>query len=63
MKRGRLAHVGTIEELQKRAGESSHMEMVVAGVEADNLAQKFSSFKGASVTSHPGGARIELADV
>ncbi|OLE51247.1 MAG: ABC transporter [Acidobacteria bacterium 13_1_20CM_3_53_8] len=62
MKRGRIRHVGTIEELHKRAGESSRMEMVVAGVEADNLVQKFSSFKGTIVTSHSGGARIELAD-
>jgi len=62
MKHGRLAHVGTIEELHKRAGQSSRLEMVVAGVEADNLSGMFSSVKGVGVTSHPGGARIELAD-
>jgi ABC-2 type transport system ATP-binding protein len=62
MKQGRLAHLGTIKELHKRAGQSSRLEMVVAGVEASSLSQNLSTLKGVKVTHHPGGARLELSD-
>lgn len=62
MKQGRLAHLGTIEELHKRAGQSSRLEMVVAGVEASSLSQNLSTLKGIKVTPHTGGARLELSD-
>jgi ABC-2 type transport system ATP-binding protein len=61
MKRGRLAHVGLLEELHKTAGEDSHVEIQVAGATAQAIESALSQLSNASVTPTAGGARIEVA--
>src|ERR1043166_5195903 len=58
LRRGRLAHVGRLEELRE-AGGARAMEMVVAGAEAARLEAALEGLKGARVTATPGGARVE----
>jgi ABC-2 type transport system ATP-binding protein len=59
LRRGRLAHVGRLEELRE-AGGARAMEMVVAGAEAARLEAALEGLKGARVTATPGGARVEV---
>jgi ABC-2 type transport system ATP-binding protein len=59
LRRGRLAHVGRLEELRRLGGERA-MEMVVAGAEAARLEAELAGVEGARVTATPGGARVEV---
>src|ERR1700694_4419757 len=58
LKRGRLAHSGSLDEL--RALESALIEVVVTGADAANMNQQLGS--AAKVTSTASGLRIEVAD-
>ncbi|HYE64663.1 MAG TPA: hypothetical protein VD966_03710, partial [Pyrinomonadaceae bacterium] len=62
LKRGRLTHMGSLEQLHQRAGDSSRMEIVVAGADAETIAQGLSTLEGSAVTPTAGGARIEIED-
>jgi len=63
LSRGRLAETGRLEELRERAGGGSHhIEIMVAGTDAEKLSSVFPALEGAQITSTAGGARIELAD-
>lgn len=62
MRRGRLAHTGRLEELRESAGDSSHREIVVAGVDASALAAHLPQLEGAQLSSTPRGARVEVTD-
>ena len=59
LRRGRLAHIGRLEELRGAGGERP-MEVVVAVPDAARLEAALSSFSGARLTTTPGGARIEV---
>ncbi|MCA1817635.1 MAG: ATP-binding cassette domain-containing protein [Acidobacteria bacterium] len=61
LQRGRLAHVGRLEELRRAAGEQRAMEITVAGADATQLGAALSQLGGARVVATPGGARIEVA--
>jgi ABC-2 type transport system ATP-binding protein len=61
MRRGRLAETGRLEELRERAGDKHRIEIIVAGVGAEQLSQKLSALEGASSEPTAGGARIEVA--
>jgi ABC-2 type transport system ATP-binding protein len=61
LRRGKLAHVGRLEELRRAAGEHRAMELVVAGADAAQLESAVSSLAGAQVVAVPGGARVEVA--
>jgi ABC-2 type transport system ATP-binding protein len=60
MRRGRLAHVGRLEDLKLAGGERA-MELVVAGAELARLESSLAGVEGARVTATPGGARVEVA--
>jgi ABC-2 type transport system ATP-binding protein len=60
MRRGRLAHVGRLEDL-KGAGGGRAMELVVTGAELTRLESSLANVTGARVTATPGGARVEVA--
>ena len=60
LQRGRLAHVGRLEELREAGGERA-MEVVVSGADAPRLEAALAVTGGARVTATPGGARVEVA--
>jgi ABC-2 type transport system ATP-binding protein len=60
LRRGRLAHIGRLEEL-RGAGPERAMEVVVSGAEASWLEAMLSALDGARVTATAGGARVEVA--
>jgi ABC-2 type transport system ATP-binding protein len=62
LQRGRLAHVGRLEELRRAAGEQRQMEITVACTDAAQIESALSGLAGAHIFSTPGGARIEVAD-
>jgi ABC-2 type transport system ATP-binding protein len=62
LKGGQLAETGTLEELRAREGESSRIEITVAGTEAEKLSSAFPALDGVHITPTAGGARIEVAD-
>ncbi|HVG32397.1 MAG TPA: ABC transporter ATP-binding protein [Pyrinomonadaceae bacterium] len=62
MRRGRLAHTGRLEELRASAGDSHHIEIVVAGVDGPALAAHLPQLQGQQISSTPRGARVEVAD-
>jgi ABC-2 type transport system ATP-binding protein len=59
MQRGRLAHVGRLDELRAEGGARA-MELVVAGAEAARVEAALEGVAGARVAATPGGARIEV---
>lgn len=63
LRRGRLAHVGRLEELRQAAGERRAMELIVAGAGAAQLESRLpANLRNARVLPVPGGARIEVAE-
>ena len=60
LRRGRLAHIGRLEEL-RGVGGGRAMEVVVSGAEASRLGAALAGLEGARVTATPGGARVEVA--
>jgi len=61
LQRGRLKHVGYLDELRQRAHEQGHMEMVVSGVDEAALSRYLPQDNGTKVTPTAGGLRIEVA--
>jgi len=61
MRRGRLAHVGRLEDLRLGAGGDRPVELVVAGGDADALREQLSRLPAAHVSRTPSGARVEVA--
>jgi len=59
LRRGRLAHIGRLEELRETGGVRA-MELIVSGAEAARLEAALAELKGARVTATPGGARVEV---
>ncbi len=62
MKRGRLAHIGRLEELRRRAGDSSRLEILITGTDAETIKRFLPTLNGSEVTPNAGGARIEVPD-
>ncbi|HEY0077107.1 MAG TPA: ABC transporter ATP-binding protein [Pyrinomonadaceae bacterium] len=60
LKRGRLAHLGRLEELRQLGGERA-MEITVAVADTRCLQSALSALEGAALSATPGGARIEVA--
>jgi ABC-2 type transport system ATP-binding protein len=59
LRKGRLAHTGSLAELRAGVGERA-MELVVAGSDAARLEAALAGVEGARVTATPGGARVEV---
>ncbi|HEV2859848.1 MAG TPA: ABC transporter ATP-binding protein [Pyrinomonadaceae bacterium] len=60
LRRGRLAHLGRLEELRGFGGERG-MEVVLSGADVERLEGALAGLSGARVTATPGGARVEVA--
>jgi ABC-2 type transport system ATP-binding protein len=60
LKRGRLAHVGRLDELRGRLDAAGHLEITVVGASVAALADAMAKVEGARVTATPAGARIEV---
>ena len=59
LRKGRLAHIGRLEELRETGGERP-MEVVVSLTDAARLEAALEGLAGARVTATPGGARVEV---
>ena len=59
LRRGRLAHIGRLEELRQHGG-ARPMELTVAGASMECLAAALGPLASAQVTPTPAGARIEV---
>ena len=57
MRRGRLQHLGTIEEL-RGANTDARMEIIIAGGDTRALIESFDGDADASIEATPNGARI-----
>ena len=62
LKRGRLAHVGQVDELRRRAGDSNHVEIVATATDAANLTPHLPDNSRISVTPTASGLRIQVPD-
>ena len=60
LRRGRLAHIGRLEELRAAGGERP-MEVVVSSEDAARLEAALAPLAAARLTATPGGARVEVA--
>jgi ABC-2 type transport system ATP-binding protein len=60
LRRGRLAHVGRLDELRQRVDAAGHLEITVAGAAVATLTDALRKVEGAVVTPTPAGARIEV---
>ncbi len=60
LRKGRLAHIGRLEELRGAGSGERPMEVVVSTEEPASLEAALSSCKGARLTPTPGGARVEV---
>ncbi len=61
LKRGKLAHVGNLDELRQRAGDGNRVEVIVSGTDAATLNLYVPEGNQFQVTSTASGLRIEVA--
>ncbi|HEV7397743.1 MAG TPA: ABC transporter ATP-binding protein [Pyrinomonadaceae bacterium] len=62
MKRGKLAHVGNLDELRKRSTESDQIEIIATATDEKNLRGHLSNGDKAIVTPTAAGLRIQVSD-
>jgi len=60
LQRGRLAHVGRLDELRRRVDGAGRLEITVMGASVAALAEAVAKIDGARVAASPAGARIEV---
>lgn len=60
LKKGRLAHVGSLDELRQNAGQSQQIEIVVTAVEAAALHSQLAAGTGHQITPTTAGLRVEV---
>ena len=60
VQRGRLVHLGRLDELRQRVDAAGRLEITVAGATVAALADAVRKVEGARVTATPAGARIEV---
>ena len=60
LQKGRLAHLGRLDELRSRVDSGGHLEITVQGVTVPILEDALRKVEGAQVTSTPAGARIDV---
>ena len=58
--RGRLAHLGPLDELRQRVDAAGHLEVTVTGAAVAELEDALRKVEGARVTVTPAGARIDV---
>lgn len=64
LKRGKLAHVGQLDELRRGINGSAddRLEVVVTGTDAEALAAQLTSKKDFQITTTPSGLRVEVPE-
>jgi ABC-2 type transport system ATP-binding protein len=62
LKRGRLAHVGSLDELRRRAGDSNLVEVIATAIDAQTLTSNLPDTNEIQVTSTASGVRIMVPD-
>jgi ABC-2 type transport system ATP-binding protein len=62
LKKGKLAHVGSLDELQKRAGDSNQVEVLATGTEAKALEAQLTNRDKYQVHEAPGGVRVVVPE-
>jgi ABC-2 type transport system ATP-binding protein len=62
LKRGRLAHVGALDELRRRAGESNFVEIVATATDAETLSRHLPDGDRVLMTVTASGVRIQVSD-
>ena len=60
LQRGRLAHLGRLEDLRQRGGDRA-MEIITSDADARQIERALVSLETAHITATPGGVRIEVA--
>jgi len=58
--RGRLAHLGRLDELRQRVDAAGHLEITVVGAGAAVLEDALRKVEGARVSATAAGARIDV---
>jgi ABC-2 type transport system ATP-binding protein len=60
LSRGRLTHLGRLDELREGGDVAGHLEVTVVGAPLDALEDALRKVDGAQVTATPAGARIDV---
>jgi ABC-2 type transport system ATP-binding protein len=60
LSRGRLAHLGRLDELQQRVDAVGHLEITVVGADVAVLEDALRKVEGVKVTASPAGVRIDV---
>ena len=62
LKRGRLAHVGTLDELSRSAGESNLVEVIATATDAETLSRHLPHTEQVQLQSTASGVRVVVHD-
>ncbi|MEP6719593.1 MAG: ABC transporter ATP-binding protein, partial [bacterium] len=62
LKRGRLSHLGYLNELQESAVDRDQLEIVATGTDVANLKSQLAGLKQCEVNGTAGGVRIKVED-
>ncbi len=62
LKRGKLAHVGHLDELRRGVGETDRVEVIATGTDNQSLLLLLTESEKFQVSATASGVRIELAD-
>src|SRR3984893_16471195 len=62
LKRGRLAHLGSLDELRRRAGDSNLVEVIATATDADTLRSLLPDGNRVALTATASGLRIQVPD-
>ncbi len=60
MKRGKLAHVGNLDELRKKTGEADQVEIIATAIDEKTLKNQLSEVEKVLVMATAGGVRIQV---
>jgi ABC-2 type transport system ATP-binding protein len=60
LQKGRLAHLGRLDDLRRREDSGGHLEITVEGVTLPPLQDALRKVDGAQITATPAGARIDV---
>src|ERR1700730_5818604 len=62
LKRGKLAHLGLLDELRQAAGSDNFVEVIVAGTSLEALSSHLPDAQGILITQTASGVRIQVAE-
>lgn len=62
LKRGKLAHVGHLDELRRAAGDRNGVEVVATGATVETLSLHLANASQCQISATPNGLRVEVPD-